>query len=112
MAYSMDIRRKVIAALERSESQASVARRFEINQRTVQRYRQRQQTTGDVNPMKTGPQRPMKLTEADEQLMRDTVAQRPGITAMQLIPMLSVSVVESTVCRALKRLGLSLKKNR
>ena len=54
----------------------------------------------------------MKLTEADDRLMRRMVSARPGVRAKQLIPLLSVHVVESTVCRALKRLGLSLKKSR
>ncbi len=54
----------------------------------------------------------MKLTADDEQRMRQAVAAQPGITAKQLMARLSVPVVESTVCRALKRLGLSLKRSR
>jgi len=107
----MELRRKVLVAVDRGESQASVARRFEINDRTVRRLIRRRQQTGDVHPDKTGPKGPMKLTKADERLMRQRVAAQPGITAKQLMPLLSVKVVESTVCRALKRLGLSLKKS-
>ena len=35
MAYSMDLRLKVLEALDRGESQASVARRFDLGLRTV-----------------------------------------------------------------------------
>ena len=44
--------------------------------------------------------------------MRRLIAVKPGITAKELMPQLSVVVVESTVCRRLKKLGLSLKKSR
>jgi len=54
----------------------------------------------------------VKLTDADLQLMREQVAANPGITLMQLREMLSVEVVESTVCRALQKMGLSFKKSR
>lgn len=45
-------------------------------------------------------------------MMREAVARRPGITANELRALLSVEVAECTVCRRLKRLGLSLKKSR
>ena len=38
--------------------------------------------------------------------MQEAVAAKPGITAKQLMGLQSVAVVESTVCRALKRRGL------
>jgi len=38
------------------------------------------------------------------------IAKRPGVTANELRGMLSVEVAECTVCRRLKKLGLTLKK--
>lgn len=58
-----------------------------------------------------GPKGSVKLTEADDQLMRERVAQQPGITALQLIPSLSVEMAKCTVCRRLKRLELCLKES-
>lgn len=58
------------------------------------------------------PKSSTKLTPAYDQLMREQIAKNPGITALQLQPMLSVQVVECTICRRLKKLGLSLKKSR
>ena len=111
MAYSMDLRRRVVSALASGESIASVARRFSLTWPTVCDWRDRDRH-GELSPGTPGPKGPIKLTADDEQRMRDAVAAQPGITAKQLMPMLSVPVVESTVCRALKRLGLSLKRNR
>ena len=110
MAYSKDLRLKVLAAVDRFESEASVGRRFEIGPRTVRRFKQRRRLTGDVAASKTGPKGPVKLTPADDNLLREQVRRKPGITAKELMPMLSINVANSTVCRRLIKLGLSLKK--
>lgn len=112
MAHSVQLRLKVLAALDRGESAASIARRLEIGERTVYRFKRRRRDGQPVEPAKSGPKGTTKLTGQDLQLIRQTVQRQPGITAKQMIPLLSVAVVESTVCRAFKRLGLSLKKNR
>lgn len=111
MAYSNDFRLKVLAAVDRGESHASVATRFEIGERTVRRFKRRRDETGDVSAHKTGPKEPMKLTAADDTLMREQVRLKPGVTAKELVTMLGGKVVISTVCRRLIALGLSLKKS-
>jgi transposase len=88
-----------------------VARRFSVSRPAVSDWCERA-ARGALTPKVPGPKGPIKLTEADDELMRQQVALRPGITADELIPMLSVPVVNSTVCRRLKKLGLSLKKSR
>jgi len=109
MAYSMDLRERVVAAVQTGGSVTEVARRFDVSRPAVKNWWNRARHD-ELAPGIPGPKGPIKLTEADDQLMRDQVAARPGITAMELIPMLSVSVVESTVCRRLRRLGLRFKK--
>ena len=111
MAYWMDLRERVVAAVNAGETIAVVARRFWVSRPAVRDWRDRA-GRGGLMPGKPGPKGSIKLTEADDRLMREQIAMRPGITAKELMPMLSVSVVESTVCRRLKRLGLSLKKSR
>ena len=111
MAYSMDLRRRVVAAVAHGESITVVSRRFCVSRPTVGDWHKRDER-GELTPGKSGPKGPRKLTRADDELMCQQVTARPGITAKQLIPMLSVSVVQSTVCRRLKKLGLSLKKSR
>lgn len=111
MAYSMDLRQRVVAAARAGQTPTAVASRFGVARATVRNWIGRHRR-GELEPGVPGPKGPVKLTAADQQRMRESVAQQPGITAKQLIPWLSVDVVESTVCRALKRLGLSLKRNR
>lgn len=112
MAYSMDLRRKVLAACDRGESVASVARRFEISEPTVRSFKRLRDEQGEPTPRRTGPQGPTKLTAADHETLRTAIAERPGITLRELVQRMSVRVVESTVCRAVGKLGLSLKKSR
>jgi len=111
MAYGMDLRRRVVAAVNAGASMNSVAKRFMIAQPTVRDWRDRDRE-GRLEPDKPGPTGPRDLTEADDEVMRQQVAARPGITAKQLMPLLGASVVESTVCRRLTALGLRFKKNR
>lgn len=111
MAYSMDLRLRVVAALERGECVSDVARQFSVSRTAARDWRDRA-SAGCLEPGVPGPKDSVKLTEADDQIMREQVAACPGITAKQLQPMLSVEVVISTVCRRLKKLGLRLKKSR
>ena len=111
MTYSMDLRLRVVAAVNRGDSIAEVARRFNVSRPTVRDWRDRT-ARGGLEPDKPGPKQPVKLTRADDALMRLQISKRPGITANELIPMLSQPVVESTVCRRLKKMGLRLKKSR
>ena len=109
--YSMDLRRKVLAALDRGESARSVARRFDMHDETVRIFRDRREA-GRLEPDKPGPKGPAKLTLADHARLRELVAADPGLTLKQLAEQMSVPVAESTIHRALKKLGLSFKKSR
>ena len=111
VAYSMDLRRRVIALLERGESAAGVARLLEIHERTVRELRDRH-AAGRLAPDKPGPRGPVKLTPQDLDTLRHAVRRRPDATLRELAALLSVAVAESTVHRALARLGLSFKKRR
>ena len=111
MSYSMDLRERVVSSAASGESITLVARRFSVVRATVRNWTARHRR-GELAPGTPGSKGPTKLTLADEQLMRDAVAAQPGMTAKQLMAMLSVEVVESTVCRSLKRMGLSLKRSR
>ena len=111
MAYSMDLRERVVSTIQAGATVTQVARRFSVSRPAVRDWRDRAQH-GDLTPGVPGPKGPVKLTEADDTLMREQVAARPGITARELVPMLSVSVTIATVCRRLIQLDLRLKKRR
>ena len=107
----MDLRQRVVSSFESGQTLTSVANRYSVVRGTVRNWIARHRR-GELAPGTPGPKGSVKLTASDEQLMHEVVAAQPGITAKQWMPMLSVQVVESTVCRALKRLGRSLKRSR
>lgn len=111
MTYSMDLRERVVASMHAGQAIAVVARRYGVQRSTVRDWRDRA-ACNTLAPGTPGPKSPTKLTAADEQLMREQIAAHPGITLRELQGMLSVRVAESTICRALKRMGLSFKKSR
>ena len=112
MAIPIETRKKIFSAMERGESIASIARRFELTQQGIHQLRRTVRARGTLAPGKTGPQGHVKLTDADLWLMREQVAANPGITLLELRDMLSVQVAESTVSRALKKMDISFKKSR
>lgn len=109
MAYSMDLRLRVLAALDDGHTVASVARRFDLGEDAVRAYRRRRDATGSAEPLKTGPKKPIKLTPQDDAKMLELIEREPGVTLNAIRAQLSVEVAESTVCRRLKKLGISLK---
>lgn len=111
MAYSMDLRQRVVAAVEAGESMWSVAKRFSVAHPTVRDWRDRARD-GRLAADKPGPEGPTKFTPEDDALMREQVRRKPGITAGELKPMLGVDVSISAVCRRLRKLELRLKKSR
>lgn len=108
--YGLDLRKKIVAALSRGETVASVARRFEVDEKTVRSYRRRH-AGQRLAPDRSGPKGPTKLTDADLQTLRREVEAEPGITLRELQDKLNGKVAESTIHRALCRLGLSFKKS-
>lgn len=111
MAYSMDLRKRVVAALESDESVARVAKRFSVARSTARAWQERA-VAGRLQADKPGPIQPRKITPADDQIMREQVAADPGIIAKKLLTLIGAEVVESTVDRRLIALGLRLKKSR
>ena len=109
--YGMTLRRRIVAALDSGQSVAATARRFSIDPKTVRSYRRRA-AQGRLAPDPSGPRNPIKLTAQDLRMLREQVAAEPGVRLRELRGKLSVDVAESTVCRTLKKLGLSLKKSR
>jgi len=110
MRIPVEMRKRMLASVERGEPVVSVARRFEVSERGLHKLLRRVRDGGALEPDKPGPKGPIKLTPADDAKMLELIERDPGITLNAIRAELSVEVAESTVCRRLKRLGVSLKK--
>ena len=102
---------RMIRAVERGESVASVATKFEVSERGLRKAMKRRMERGTLEPVKPGPKHPTKLTPQDDALMLELIQMDPGITLHQICEQLSVPVAVSTVCRRLRQLGITLKKS-
>jgi len=109
-AYSLDLRKRVLAACDAGHGTKEVAKVFEVSPAWVRRLKQRRRELGtiDVLPGRYG--YPPKLKEEDLRRLAELVAQHPDATLQELRDLLKVDVGVSNICRALQRLKLSLKK--
>lgn len=110
-AYSMDLRKRVLADCDEGLATGQVARRFRVSPAWVRRLKQRRRETGEIAPRRQrhGP-RPKLADHAEE--LAALVRNRPDATAKELRDQLPVPVSPQTVQRTLQRLGLTYKKRR
>jgi len=69
MPIPMQTRQKIIRAVDRGESKVSIARRFEFSVRGLHKLIRRYHERGTLEPLKPGPEKPTKLTPADDAIM-------------------------------------------
>lgn len=113
-AYSLDLRQRIIAALETGQSVATVAQRLSVSQRSVRRYRQQWREQGRLES-RPRPGRHRKIPIDQEAMLLAQVEAAPAATLrehrLQWHAQTGVWVSEATLCRALQRLELTLKKS-
>jgi transposase len=114
-AYSLDLRKKIVEAKQRGTSTSEVARTFGVGVSTVKRYAATAREGRSLTPKKRPGSKP-KMDEAAVRLLEADLRERPTATLPQRREFLSrvagVRVSDSTLSRALKRLGWSRKKDR
>ncbi len=112
-AYSEDLRKKVVQAIEqRGMSKSQAARLFGISLSSVKRYSRTARQGGSLKPRKsTG--RPRKVDETAQVLLEKDVEERPSATIGQrrrfLEHVTGRELSDSTVRRLMKRLGFTQK---
>lgn len=113
-AYSMDFREKIVASVKKGVPKSETARRFGVDRATVKRYCKQLDERGTLEPRKA-PGRASKLDEKARKLLVEDLEGRPWATHSQraefLFAVLGVRVSEATVCRAVRRLSRSRKKD-
>jgi transposase len=114
-AYSVDLRTKVVESVRRGIAKSETARRFGVSRSTVNRYLRRLDEIGSLAPKQRPGKRP-KLDLTAMRLLEEDVSARPWATHRQrsefLFGVCGVMVSEATICRSIKRLGHSRKKDR
>jgi transposase len=109
-AYSQDLRERVLADFDAGMGTLEVAAKYRVSQSWLRRLKQRRRTTGSTLPMKPRYGRVTKWSEHAE-MLAEIVGQTPDITLEELKAKLSIDLSISTFWRAVKALGLSLKKS-
>ena len=109
VAYAQDLRDRVLAAYDRGMKTKQIAELFEVSSSWARRVKQRRRETGETSPRPRGGATVIKI---DLDRLAELVKQRPDATIKELHALLGVDCVESAVCMALNRLGLSFKKKR
>jgi transposase len=111
-AYSEDLRKKIVSAIERGMSKAQTARLFDVSLSSVKRYARIAREGGSLEPRKS-PGRPTKTDRKAQVLLEKDVEERPAATIGQrrrfLEHITGTPLSDSTVRRLMKRMGFSQK---
>jgi transposase len=113
-AYSLDLRERILAALDAGQPVAVVAERFAVSGRTVRRYRQHRQHRGTLRA-RTSPGRPRLIGPAQEAALAAQVAAHPDATLAEHCRRWQAQTGQrlstAAMCRSLQRLQLTVKKS-
>ncbi len=113
-AYSVDLREKIVAAVRRGMSKAQVARTFGVGTTSVKRYVKLADEGKPLTPGKASGKQ-SKLGESGTRLLEEDLRARPTVNYRQraehLFKLLGVKISETTICRAIKRLGYTRKRS-
>ena len=107
--YSQDLRDRVLRAYDRGMKTKQIAETFGVSPAWARRVKQRRRETGETTA------RPMGgpgVTIVDRGQLAALVREHPDATLAELREYLGVACALSTVCMALKKMGLSFKKKR
>lgn len=112
-AYSEDLRKKIVDAIERGMPKAEAARTFGVGISTVKRYMSKAQRGESLEPGKA-PGRAPKIGEREKKLLEENLKERPFARLSERCDYLQavsgIRVSRSTVCRAIERMKQTRKK--
>jgi transposase len=115
-SLSVDLRRRVVEAVEAGASRRAAAERYGISAASAVRWHQQFKATGTVLPHKQGGDRRSKRIEAYGALIVETITNQSDITLAELQSRLSaergVHFAIGTLWRFFKRRRITFKKRR
>lgn len=107
--YSNDLRKKVMAAIDRGEKKSHVSRMFNISRDTIDRWLNRRKTTGSVKALQ-GYQRGHSHRIQDWEEFHAFAQQYGDKTQAEMAQLWLGEMSERTMSRALARIGWTRKK--
>ena len=109
-AYSMDLRERVLEDCDGGMETRQVAVKYRVSESWIRRLKQRRRETGETAPRPSCNRRPAKwLTHAER--IKELIGQKPDATLRELAAELNHALSGQTLSRALRKLGLALKKS-
>ena len=105
-AYSLDLRKLVVAFVEEGHSQAEAARQFKLHPGTVSKWIKLKNTTGSLEAIPV-PRSPHKLPL---DALEEYVKEHPDAFLREIAAHFNCG--KDAVARALKKLGFTRKKNK
>lgn len=112
-AYSLDLRERVVRAVERGTSKVATARTFSVSLATVKNYVRQLHDTGSLAP-RFSPGRPAEIAPAEHAALVDQLRATPDATLHELCQTWEqthgAQVSISAMWRTIKRVGWTRKK--
>lgn len=108
MPYSKEFRREVLAACDQGGGTRDVATRFKVSESWVRRIKQERRELNKTAPLLTRRRIPLWAPLADR--MREVIRDKPDLTLRELKTELQTELSVATLCTALQRLRLTIKK--
>lgn len=108
IAYSMDLRDRVLADCDAGMKTKVAALKYRVSPAWVRRLKQHRRERGDIVPRRGGGSRGRKI---DRERLATLVRERPDATLVELRDQLGAAVTAWAIGKALRELGLSYKKS-
>lgn len=108
--YSMDLRERVIAALDAGIKRKEVARRFNVSSRTITSWLALRRQTGTLKP-RSGKPGPKQKIEDRRQEIVEALEADANLTLQEIKARFDLLCCLQTIWNALRRWGITLKKS-
>ncbi len=111
--YSMDLRERVVVACDAREgTREQIAKRFGVSDHWIRKLLQRWRETDSLAPLPRNPGRKPALSDRQMERLGRLIQKRPDATLKELRKSLRVKISIAALDRAVRRLDVTLKKNR
>lgn len=114
-AFSMDLRKRLVSAVDDGMTRRAAARRFGVSPSTAIRWVDQWQREGHIEPARQGGDNRSQRMEAHADEVLGLIEETPDITLAEIADHLEDThgfrVAQSTVWRLLDRHGITFKKN-